>query len=222
MELLTWVHVMSGSLSVLAGFVALALPKGRPWHRRAGLAFVGSMLPLAASGTALAALKPMPISVIAGLTTLYFIASAWAAVRATRHRPWALALATSAWLLAATAALLGLQAPDDATGTAAAGPFYFFAAVLGLAGMLDLRLAGHPTLACRHRQARHLWRMCFALFMAAGSLFTGPGARLFPLDWRQSAWMSLPELLVLAAMLGGLIRLAVSRWLAGSQRRSTE
>lgn len=212
MELLTWVHVVSGCVSVPAGFLALTLPKGRAGHRRAGLAFVASMLPMAASGTALALIKPMPISMIAGLATLYFVASAWAAVRARQHRPWALALASGSGLLAACAAALGLQAPGEGPATAAAGPFYFFSAVLGLAAVLDLHLAWRPRLVGRHRQARHLWRMCFALFMATGSLFTGPGARMFPDDWRQSAWMSLPELLILAAMVGGLLRLGVGGW----------
>lgn len=195
-------HLISGTVAVGAGFVALAAPKGRPWHRMAGRVFVPSMLLMAVSGTALACLKPMPIAIIAGLLTIYLLLTAWLTVRVqVRQRLWMSMLMVVGLVLAVAALLLGVQS-QSGQGV----PFYFFAGLAGLAAALDLRLLLGGTLGGRHRLARHLWRMSAALFIAAGSLFTGPGARIFPAAWRDSDWMALPENLVLLGMLA---------WLAG-------
>lgn len=195
-------HLISGTVAVGAGFVALAAPKGYPWHRMAGRVFVPSMLLMAASGTALASLRPMPIAIIAGLITIYLLLTAWLTVSVQVHqRQWLGMLMTVGLVLAAAALLFGVQGRSGQSG-----PFYFFAALAGLATALDMRLLLGGALGGRHRLARHLWRMCMALFIAAGSLFTGPGARIFPAAWRDSDWMALPENLVLLSMLA---------WLAG-------
>jgi hypothetical protein len=39
-------HILGGSLALVAGFAALFAPKGGPLHRRAGLLFVYAMLAL--------------------------------------------------------------------------------------------------------------------------------------------------------------------------------
>ena len=195
-------HLISGTVAVAAGFVAMSAPKGRRWHLMAGRVFVPSMLLMAVSGTALACLNPMPIAIIAGLLTIYLLLTAWLTVRVqVRQRLWTGMLTAVGFVLASAAMLLGVQS-QSGQGT----PFYFFAGLAGLAAALDAPLLLGGTLGGRHRLARHLWRMSVAMFIAAGSLFTGPGARIFPAAWRDSDWMALPESLVLLSMLA---------WLAG-------
>jgi hypothetical protein len=53
--------------------------------------------------------------------------------------------------------------------------------------------------------SRHLWRMCFALFIAATSFFLGQ-ADLFPAELRHPALLGLPVLVVLGAMVYWLWR----------------
>jgi Predicted membrane protein (DUF2306) len=208
-------HLMSGTVAVGAGFFALAAPKGRYWHRMAGRVFVPSMLLMAVTGTALACLKPMPIAIIAGLLTLYLLLTAWLTVRVqVRQRLWLGMLMAVGMVLANAALLLGVRS-QIGEGV----PFYFFAGLAGVAAALDLRLLLSGTLGGRHRLARHLWRMCVALFIAAGSLFTGPGARIFPATWRDSDWMALPENLVLLSMLAWLAGLGLAS-LRQRRRRS--
>ena len=64
------------------------------------------------------------------------------------------------------------------------------------------------------RLARHLWRMCFALFIAAASFFLGQ-ADEFPEPLRIPALLALPVLAVLLAMLYWLWRVRIRRTYRG-------
>jgi hypothetical protein len=50
---------------------------------------------------------------------------------------------------------------------------FFIAAIVGLAIVGDIRVLWSGALRGAARIARHLWRMCFALFIATGSFFLG-------------------------------------------------
>jgi len=60
---------------------------------------------------------------------------------------------------------------------------------------------------------RHLWRMCFALFIATGSFFLGQ-AKVFPEELRIFPILAAPVLLVLLAMVYWWVRMRVwpPRW----------
>ena len=57
----------------------------------------------------------------------------------------------------------------------------------------------------RRRVARHLWRMCFALFIATGSFFLGQ-AKVFPKPIRVMPLLAIPAVLPLLLMLVWLTR----------------
>jgi hypothetical protein len=60
------------------------------------------------------------------------------------------------------------------------------------------------------RIARHLWRMCFAFFFAAGSFFLGQQKVMPP--WMHGAWyLYVLALFPLAAMAFWLIRVRIGR-----------
>ena len=86
-----------------------------------------------------------------------------------------------------------------------------FGAVALLAGMGDLRALLARGLEGAQRTARHLWRMCFALSIAAASFFLGQ-ASLFPEAVRNPLLLGIPVLLVLALMLYWLLRLLFTSW----------
>lgn len=222
MSLLMWFHVVTGSVAVTAGMLALFAPKGRVWHRRAGQVFVVSMLLMASAGALIAWFRPMMISVLAGVFTCYLVISAWRTLHQTRMG-WADALQIGLALAVVAAGLrFGLEAQGSADGLKdgyAAADYFFFVGLAALASVLDLVMWVKGGVSGQHRLARHLWRMSFALFIAAGSLFTGPGAKLFPKDWQGSAWLSLPEVLVLLTMLFYLGHMVFKRLLA--RRRLT-
>ena len=57
------------------------------------------------------------------------------------------------------------------------GMTFFMGTVMLLAAVGDIRMLLDSGVLGAKRIARHLWRMCFALFIAAGSFFLGPSNR---------------------------------------------
>jgi len=78
----------------------------------------------------------------------------------------------------------------------------FLAVITALAAAGDLRTIRQGMLRGGPRLARHLWRMCFALFIAAGSFFSirARVAKVLPAPFTTPMMRALPVLLVFAAM----------------------
>ena len=73
-----------------------------------------------------------------------------------------------------------------------------------LGGLLDARLLWAGGIQGAHRLARHLWRMCFAMWIATASFFLGQ-ARFFPEPIRKSGLLAIPVLLVAGLMFYWLV-----------------
>jgi hypothetical protein len=204
-------HIAAGLLGLAAGTAALLSRKGGARHRRSGLIFVCTMLFMAASGAVLAAQKGQRISVVAGTLTFYLVGTALLTVRrpaqGLRWLDWgALLLALAA---GSAGIALGFEAAASPGGTIDGlppPPAFIFGAVGVLAAAGDLRLILGRRLEAAQRLARHLWRMCFALFVAAGSFFLGQ-AQVFPKPLRSSGLLAVPVLAVLGLMFYWLARL---------------
>src|SRR5207248_67384 len=80
---------------------------------------------------------------------------------------------------------------------------FFIAIVMMLAAMGDVRVLRSGMPRGGPRLARHLWRMCFALFIAAGSFFSirARVAKILPEPFTTAPMRALPILLVFGAML---------------------
>ena len=61
------------------------------------------------------------------------------------------------------------------------------------------------------RIARHLWRMCFSLFIASGSFFLGQ-AKVIPKPIRIFPVLALLALLPLVLLLYWLVRVRFTKW----------
>ena len=97
------------------------------------------------------------------------------------------------WVALGTGALMLWGGLGGSTPTPAGrGPVFFLAGLCLLAGSLDLRVVLRGRLTAGERIRRHLWRMCFAFFIATGSFFLGQ-QRVMPVAVRGS-----PVLFVLA------------------------
>ena len=79
--------------------------------------------------------------------------------------------------------------------------------VMAAAGDVRVMRAGMPS--GRPRLSRHLWRMCFALFIAAGSFFSirERVAQILPEPFTTGPMRALPIVLLFAAMFYWLWRL---------------
>jgi len=219
-----WLHILAGLAGLVSGAVALYSFKGGPRHRRSGMIFVYTMLFMSGSGALMAALKMGRISVVAGVLTFYLVATGLLTVR----RPvgasrWidATALLVASSLVVACATLV-LGAVSSGTGRIDGlpiGPLVMFGAVALLAALGDLRVLLARGIEGPRRLARHLWRMCFALFIATASFFLGQ-PQIFPKWLHRSGLLPLPVLAVLATMLFWLVRVSFKRRPVVSPRAS--
>jgi uncharacterized membrane protein len=176
------VHIAGGVVGLLSGTAALILRKGSPRHVLAGKVFVASMLTMSAFAVYLAVLKHQPGNIGGGILTFYLILTAWLTARRrdgqTSVYDWALlliplTLGTLTWM----SGLQKMRSPVAPEDGVPAGMNFFMGTVMLLAGAGDLRMLLGGGIARAKRVVRHLWRMCFGLFIAAGSFFLGPSNR---------------------------------------------
>jgi uncharacterized membrane protein len=174
-NILMAIHIAGGLAALPAGAVAVAARKGGRLHARAGTLFFGSMLVLGITGAILMPFRtPDPGSPIIGLFVVYFVATSWVAARRRDGTTGKFEIAACAAALVMAALMLssGLRG-DVETLEGGAGPVFIAATILLVAGLLDLNAILRARLTPAQRIARHLWRMCFAFFIATGSFFLG-------------------------------------------------
>ena len=172
------VHIAGGVLALVTGFAALAATKGQRLHRRAGIAFVAAMLAMGLTGAGVAAATGVGGSVVGGLLAAYLTLSGFAVVRppTPRLRRLSLAAVSVALPLGLVCAAWGLSTLADGSLVRDGVPvpmILLFATVALSSAAGDLRRLRSGPARGRRKIAAHLWRMCFALFIASGSFFLG-------------------------------------------------
>jgi hypothetical protein len=209
------VHIVSGTLGMLSGFVAVFLLKGSRRHGIAGNIFVVSMLVLSASGVYLATLKSQPGNILGGTVTFYLVATAWMTARRrameTSGFDWAALLVVL--VVAAIEITFGIEAAIDPTGLKydyPPGPYFFLGSVAVLATVGDVRMLVRGGISGTQRLVRHLWRMCFALFIAAASIFLAR-QQVFPALLRKTGVLAFLSFLPLMLMVFWLLRLRFAK-----------
>jgi uncharacterized membrane protein len=215
------IHIAAGGLAIVLGAVALSVKKGGTIHRRSGLLFVCAMLVMGFSGSILGFLKgPSDPNVPAGFTTAYFVGTALMAVRPASRwtRVINVAALTIAVVFAYGSFVKGVAAFNNPGGFLHGAPFFMhfvFAFLFVAAAIGDARMIRCGALRGGPRLARHLWRMCFALFIAAGSFFSirARVATILPEPFTTGPMRLLPILLIFGAMFYWLWRLRGRRTL---------
>jgi hypothetical protein len=196
-------HVIAGAIAIVSGFVALFAPKGRTVHRRSGTIFAFAMLVMSLSGAVMAVGHPgAAVNIPAGLVTAYLVITSFATVRS----PFAGSRRLDRGAMVAAFAI-GVGSLLVAIAGRAGGmtfPLVMFGVVALFAGEGDRRMIRAGGISGASRLRRHLWRMCSALFIAAGSFFLGPVGRI-PEPLRIPALRLIP-LVVLVTMLFWLWR----------------
>jgi uncharacterized membrane protein len=210
------VHVGAGVVAIVAGYVALFTVKGAEVHRKSGLVFVYAMVTMGLVASTLAAFERNTGSVVGGLLAAYFVITALTAVRpatvASRRAEFAgmlLALAVGSMNVA-----LGLDSAvrGAATRRGVPVPMYFFLGTIALlAGLSDIRVLRRGGLRGAARLVRHLWRMCFAAFIATGSFFLGQ-QKVIPASLRGSPILFALAFAPFALMAFWLVRVRLGRW----------
>ncbi len=221
-------HITAGTVALLSGVVAVAARKGAQVHRVAGTVFFISMLVMAACADYLAVAMPGQIpNLFIGTFTLYLLVTAWITVRRPERTIGGVEKAALlvALVLCLPFAILSTQLafglpPSFKSTVPLEGPvriaIYSFTLLVALAALGDARVVLAGGIAGARRIARHLWRMCLGLALAAGSAFTNGLPRLLPHGVHVPLLLLfLPQLAVLALLIFWLIRVRFSGWYKG-------
>jgi hypothetical protein len=208
-------HILAGSIALLTGTVAMSVRKGGDLHRASGNIFTVAMLTLASSAFCLAILKSQEGNIVGSVGTFYLIGTAWLAGRRgerTRLIDWSALFIGLAGAVAAIA--LGVYTLHNPGGvdktTAPASMSFFFGAILLLATGGDIRMLARGGISGRQRITRHLWRMCYGLFIATGSFFLGQ-QQVLPAFLRGSIFLTVLALLPFPLMIYWLLRVRFSK-----------
>jgi uncharacterized membrane protein len=176
------VHIFAGTLGLLSGTAAICFRKGSSRHVLAGKVFVVSMFTMAVVAVYLAIVRHQPNNIGGGILTFYLIGTAWLTARRgdgeTSRFDWIallipLALGILTWMNGLRVVRSGANSQDGVP----VGMTFFMGSVMLLAAAGDVRMLVRGGVLGATRIARHLWRMCFGLFIAAGSFFLGPSNR---------------------------------------------
>jgi hypothetical protein len=203
-------------IGLLMGSLAIASRKGSAIHRAAGNVFFAAMFVtyLIGAGVAPFLADGQRPNFVAGVLALYLLITGWRTARRTdaqagRAEILGFAIALTIAGLGVWFMYLGTNSP---TGTVDGSPpqaFLVFALAGSVAAAGDLNLILRRRISGAARIGRHLWRMCFSLFIASGSLFLGQ-PQVFP-SWFNATPM--PFLLAFAPLV------AMAVWLTLVRRR---
>ena len=199
------VHILAGSVGMLSGTAAIVFRKGSPRHILAGKIFVAAMLTMAVGATYLAIVKHQSSNIGGGILTFYLIGTGWLTARRrdseTSRFDWLLlliplALGILTWMSGMKILRSGASSQDGVP----VGMNFFMGSIMLLAAAGDVRMLLRGGLYGAKRIARHLWRMCFGLFIASGSFFLGPSNRPLRLLSRVGLGQHLPAALFSTAL----------------------
>ena len=204
------IHIAGGMVALLTGAAAANARKGGRVHVRAGTWFVAAMLVLGVTASILEPFRtPEPGSPIGGILVCYFVATGWMTARRRDGRAGRFEIIACAAALG-TAAIVAWGGFTGASTPAGRGPVFVLAGVCLLAGLGDLNAILREKLTPAQRLSRHLWRMCFALFIATGSFFLGQ-QDVLPKVVRGSPILFVLAFAPFAVMLFWLVRLRFAK-----------
>jgi uncharacterized membrane protein len=219
-------HIAAGTLSVVAGGAALYFAKGSAQHRASGNVFFVAMMAMAVTGSYLAALI-QDVSVFGGIFAFYLVATAWATVKRKENSTGFFEIGALVFILGVaglelTFAVQALNSPSGRFLRYPPGPYFALASVAALAAALDWKVIARGGISGAARIARHLWRMCFALFVALGSFIAQGLRRVVPPTAPEFRYILLLALVPLVLMIFWLIRVRLTKWYTNDVRGSRE
>jgi hypothetical protein len=216
-------HIGGGTVGMLSGAAALIARKGSPAHAMAGRVFFVSMLIMSGIGATVSPFLPdgflneLP-NTIAGLMTFTLVLTSWATIRRKdggygRIEIGGFAVALTVFVAGLIFVTIARNSPSGTIGSTPPQAFYVFALVGGITAASDLKVILSGGISGPARIARHLWRMCTALTVAAGSFFLGQ-QKMMPAFVHGSPLLFLPVFAPLALMAFWLVRVRFKSWYA--------
>jgi hypothetical protein len=213
------VHISAGVVGILSGTAAMSFRKGSPRHALAGKVFVIAMMTMSSSAVYLALTKHQMGNVLGGTFAFYLVTTAWLTARRgdgeTSLFDWGallipLLVGIGLWI----SGLQVVYGHARSTDGIPVGMHFFMGSVMLLAAAGDIRMLVRGGVFGAKRIVRHLWRMCFGLFVATGSFFLGQ-QQVFPAWLRKTNVLFVPALLPLVLLIFWLFRV----WFTSTYRK---
>lgn len=203
-------HIIAGAVALLVGYSVIFIKKGGVAHKYLGRTYVVAMLALGLTGTYIAIIRGVPLSMLNGLVLCYFVLSAmntvWQGANKTNNIDKALfvfvTLITTAF---AWYSYKTTQVEGGELGGFAIQAYVFFGSIMALCCVADYRYIKRGGLSGQRKLTRHLWRMFFPLFMSTAAFFLGQ-AKLLPESLQRIEFLLLPVALVILSAFYWLIK----------------
>ena len=213
-------HISGGTVGLLSGAAAMSFRKGSRPHGVAGNVFFISMLTASAAGTYLGFRNSEMDNVFGGVLVLYLLATAWVTARRrdgeTGIFDWVgFLVALAVGVVSVTYAVEAGNSPTGTKDGLPASGYWFPISLALISAAGDARLLLRGGLSGAQRIARHLWRMCFALFIASASIFLAR-PQLFPALLSKTHVLLLLGILPLILMVFWLVRV----WFTNAYKRT--
>lgn len=206
------IHIIAGTIALLSGTIAMVYKKGGRYHRKSGNVFFVSMLIMGATAAGLAIYVSKPLSVVGGILACYLVVTSWLTVIQKEGEKGVfekiamfVALLTTVFAYYIGVKVLKSETAIYEGSSSSPGPYFFFGSIALLAAIFDMKAIRSNGVIGKRRILRHLWRMCFAFFIAAASLFLGQ-PQVFPKAIRGTFILFLPVILLLGSLFYWLIR----------------
>jgi hypothetical protein len=215
---LLWAHIAGGAIGMITGVFALAARKGQKVHRAAGSVFFLAMFVAYAIGGGVAPFleSGQRPNFVAGIMALYLLISGAMAARRRDLKAGAPEVIGLIVALAITAAgvifmRMGQESPSGTVDGSPPQAFLLFTIAGAFAAAGELHVLIRKQVSNVSRIARHLWRMCFSLFIASGSFFLGQ-MQVFPEALQDSVLLYVLALAPLPIMLFWLGKVHFDDW----------
>lgn len=203
-------HIITATIGLLAGAIALFSKKGTTLHKTSGRLFTAGMIMIGTAGSTLAYMVNRPETLVIGIIMIYLVGSATAVIKRKENETglFEIATLTLAVSTAIVAGYLGYAASNgeiQLTGRTPAGFYYFQAGLLAFFSALDIRVIIRGGVSGAQRISRHVWRMCLALLIAVTSIFLG-NTHIFSDVVRSTNILFAPSIIVIALMIYWMLR----------------
>lgn len=193
-------HICAGAIALLAGYSVIVAKKGQVAHKYLGRVYVLAMLALGLTGTYIATIREIPLSMLNGLVLCYFVLSSintiWQAPKQTNAMDKLLFI----FVILITIGFgwysyLITQIESKELGGFGIEAYIVFGSVMVLCCFGDCRFLICGGLSGNSRLVRHLWRMFFPLLMSTAAFFLGQAKHL-PESIQRIELLLLPVVLV--------------------------
>ncbi len=176
-------HICAGAIALLAGYAVAFIKKGQVAHKYLGRTYVVAILFLGLSGTYIAILREVPLSLLNGLVLCYLVLSSLNTVwqSPARINYFDKLLFVFVTLIILGFVWYGYQASHTVGGKLGGfgiEAFAVFGSIMVCFWIGDYRNLKQGGLRGKSRLIRHLWRMYFPLMMSTAAFFLGQSRHL--------------------------------------------